>query len=193
MQPFSLPVHLIRQHIFCPRIPYFLEVLGIRPDVPLWVAQGKGYHDRQERLSKNRTLKRFGFDSAARQFRVNLESSALGLHGIADAVLETADRIYPVEFKTELAETGRGQVLQLLAYGLMAEEKYGKTFEQGFLLYGEKGRTRKVIRHPKNEAALRKTVAALRANLTTPRMPESPASVHQCGQCEFFNYCNDRF
>src|SRR3989344_8100597 len=107
MKPYSLPVHLLRQHVFCPRIPYFIEGLGITPEAPLWVQQGQDYHARQEQLSRDRTLKRFGLEHATRQFRVHLSSTRLGTHGIADALLETATEVYPVEFKTELSEVGR--------------------------------------------------------------------------------------
>lgn len=193
MKPYSLPAHLLRQHAFCPRIPYFIEGLGISPETPLWVQQGQDYHARQERLTRDRTLKRFGLDKATRQFRVRLSSARLGLHGIADAVLETETEIFPVEFKTEFSEAGRGQVLQLTAYGLMAEEMQGKRFVAGFLLYGQKGKTRKVERTDALTGDVVRVLEAVRQNLAAARMPESSAATPQCGQCEYFNYCNDRF
>ena len=193
MKPYSLPAHLLRQHAFCPRIPYFIEGLGISPETPLWVQQGQDYHARQERLTHDRTLKRFGLDKAARQFRVRLSSARLGLHGIADAVLETENEVYPVEFKTEFSEAGRGQILQLTAYGLMAEEMKGKRFVAGYLLYGQKGNTRKVERSNALTGDLNHALEVVRANLAAARMPESSAAAPQCGQCEYFNYCNDRF
>jgi CRISPR-associated exonuclease Cas4 len=193
MKPYSLPAHLLRQHAFCPRIPYFLEGLGITPETPLWVRQGQDYHQRQERLTRDRTLKRFGLAQAVRHFRMRLNSSELGIHGVADAVLETSDAVFPVEFKTEFSEAGRGQLLQLAAYGLMAEETLTKPFEAGFLLYGAKGKTRRIKRTDPLVNDVGRALAAIRQNLAAARMPESPASVPQCGQCEYFNYCNDRF
>lgn len=193
MKPYSLPVHLLRQHAFCPRIPYFIEGLGITPETPLWVQQGQDYHARQERLTRDRTLKRFGLDHAACHFRMRFSSARLGIHGIADAVLETEAEVYPVEFKTEFSEAGRGQTLQLMAYGLMAEETKHKRFAAGFLLYGRKGKTRKVERTDALVADVEQSLEVIRRNLAAARMPESSATAPQCGQCEYFNYCNDRF
>lgn len=193
MKPYSLPAHLLRQHAFCPRIPYFIEGLGISPETPLWVQQGQDYHARQERLTRDRTLKRFGLDRAARHFRMRLSSTRLGIHGIADAVLETATEIYPVEFKTEFSEAGRGQTLQLMSYGLMAEETQHKHFVAGFLLYGQKGKTRRIERTDTLTSDVERALDAVRLNLAAARMPESSAAAPQCGQCEYFNYCNDRF
>ncbi len=193
MKPYSLPAHLLRQHAFCPRIPYFIEGLGISPETPLWVKQGQDYHARQERLTRDRTLKRFGLDRATRHFRMRLSSERLGVHGIADAVLETETHVYPVEFKTEFSHAARGQLLQLTVYGLMAEEMKGKRFAAGFLLYGHKGKTRKVERSDDLTNDVERTLEAIRRNLAAARMPESPATAPQCGQCEYFNYCNDRF
>jgi len=193
MKPYSLPVHLLRQHAFCPRIPYFIEGLGFTPETPLWVQQGQDYHARQERLTRDRTLKRFGLDRATRHFRMRLASERLGIHGIADAVLETETDIYPVEFKTEFSEAGRGQILQLVAYGLMAEEACHKRFTAGFLLYGQKGKTRRFERTDALTDDVAHALDTLRRNLAAARMPESSAAAPQCGQCEYFNYCNDRF
>ncbi len=193
MKPYSLPVHLLRQHAFCPRIPYFVEGLGISPETPLWVQQGQDYHARQERLTRDRTLKRFGLDKATRHFRMRLFSARLGIHGIADAVLETESEVFPVEFKTEFSEAGRGQTLQLVAYGLMAEEMRNKRFAAGFLLYGQKGKTRRNERTDALTGDVERVLDAMRRNLTAARMPESSAAAPQCGQCEYYNYCNDRF
>jgi CRISPR-associated exonuclease Cas4 len=193
MKPYSLPVHLLRQHAFCPRIPYFIEGLGITPETPLWVKQGEDYHERQERLTRDRTLRRFSLDHATRQFRVRLSSTRLSIHGIADAVLETVTEVYPVEFKTELSVAGRGQILQLMAYGMMAEEMQRKHFAAGFLLYGQKGKTRRIERTDALSSDAERVLNEIRRNLATARMPESSACAPQCGQCEYFNYCNDRF
>lgn len=193
MKRSSLPAHLIRQHAFCPRIPYFIEGLGIAPERPLWVQQGQDYHARQERLTKDRTLGRFGLDRATRHFQVRLSCQRLGAHGIADALLETEGQVYPVEFKTELSATGRGQVLQLIAYGIMAEATRRKRFTAGFLLYGRKGKTQRIERTEALVEEVGRTIEAIWRNLAAARMPESAASTAQCGQCEYLNYCNDRF
>lgn len=189
----SLPCSLLRQFLFCPRIPYFHEVLGIRPAQPLWVRQGIDWHHRQEILSRNRTLARFDLLQARRLSQVQLASEAHGLHGIADLVLLTPEEVIPVEFKQGPAPLNKGGQLQLTAYGVLAEEKFKLPFRRSFVLSGEKAKATCFPDSPERRAQLAQTVAELNRTLETPLLPDSSASVPQCGQCEFLAHCNDRF
>ena len=85
----SLPINLIRQWCFCPRIVYYQELLNIKAHKPLWVAQGEDSHKKVEHLEKRRSFRKYGLDTAIRHFNVAMKSSKYNLHGIADWVLET--------------------------------------------------------------------------------------------------------
>ena len=189
----SLPCSLLRQFHFCPRIPYFCEVLGVRPPQPLWVKQGVDWHRRQERLSHNRTLSRYGLLSAQRHFQCQLESQTLGIHGVADLVLFTDSETIPVEFKQGSAPLNHGGQIQLTAYGVLAEERFQLPFKRGFVLVGD---SPKAISFPDTtgrRADLLNTISRLRQTLDSPLLPDSSASLPQCGQCEYLARCNDRF
>ena len=51
---------MLRQHCFCPRIPFFQLMRGIQPVGPMWLQQGLNHHVREEMLAKRRKLSRFG-------------------------------------------------------------------------------------------------------------------------------------
>lgn len=189
----SLPCSLLRQFLFCPRIPFFSEVLGIRPPQPLWVKQGVDWHRRQETLSKNRTLSRYGLLSAHLRFQCHLESETLGIHGIADLVLLTETEVVPVEFKQGSAPLNRGGQVQLTAYGVLAEERFNLPFKRCFVLSGDNAKTQSFPDTPDRRSMLHNTIARLRQTLSAPLLPDSPASLPQCGQCEYLARCNDRF
>src|SRR5690625_3753846 len=141
----SLPASLIRQHVFCPRIPFYNEVLSINPGDRPWQSQGVSYHKRQEMLVRRRRLERFGLSEATLKTNISLYSEKKSLHGICDALLINEEQVVPLEFKLSSSfQPRRGHILQLAAYGVLAEEQFGKPCVQMFILYGDKGKMHRV-------------------------------------------------
>jgi CRISPR-associated exonuclease Cas4 len=176
---------------FCPRIPFFYEVMNVNPIMPKWVQQGNKHHLRQIIRQKQRTLKRFDLDYAEIFYEYSLSSEVLGMHGRCDLLLETVDEIVPVEVK--LGEKAHeGYVLQAIAYGLVAEEVFQKPFKITFLLLGEKAKPQLIEATPELKAKVIKKWSQMVASFEEALLPDSPATLAQCSQCEFINHCNDR-
>ena len=95
----SIPVSLLRQFCFCPRIPYFSLVRGISPSNPGWVEDGIIFHDKTKYLIKRRKFERYGIMEPKFKFSVYLKSSNLGLHGICDAIIYGSVNILMGSFK----------------------------------------------------------------------------------------------
>lgn len=189
----SLPASLIRQHVFCPRIPFYNEVLSINPGDRPWQSQGVSYHKRQEMLMRRRRLERFGLSEATLKINISLYSEKKSLHGICDALLINEGQVVPLEFKLSSSfQPRRGHILQLAAYGVLAEEQLGKPCEQMFILYGDKGKMHRVKLDEALRSNLMRTVDTMRENLRKPLLPASSATNAQCGQCEYLNFCADR-
>lgn len=188
----SLPASLLRQWAFCPRIPWFMEALGLSPPRPLWVRQGVEHHQRERMLQRRRRLSRYGLEGARLVHNPSLSAPGLGLHGIPDALLETGYSVHPLEFKLGEAPPGRGHELQIAAYGLLAESCFGKPCPSGFILYGARGKTREIRLTEEIRAHMFRVLAELRRSLDNALMPVTSAGTAQCTQCEFLNYCNDR-
>ena len=177
---------LYTQYLVC------LEYRGIHPSDRLWQKQGISYQKRQEMLGKRRKLSRFGLENGIVRYQVELASKTLGIHGICDAVIEHNGAYYPVEFKLSSAKPVKGHRLQLTAYALMLEEHYGQSVELGFILYGDRGKTDTVVFNEWQELT-KHAIEQVKHSFTSPLLPHSPASEAQCGQCEYLNYCADRF
>ena len=56
---FSVPVNLIRQWCYCPRVVYYIELTNIPIHRPIWVKQGEDFHQLEEKLWQRRNLSRF--------------------------------------------------------------------------------------------------------------------------------------
>lgn len=193
MKLYSLPVHLLRQMLFCPRIPWFMEVVGLRPAEPFWVMDGNEFHLRQAMLARSRTLQGMGLDKAGKLYNVHVHSESLCLHGIIDLLLVTESECIPVELKSQKPPNIMPVVVQLAAYGLLAEEVTGKPCRRGILLYGPRIKTRLVAM----DDSVRQLVVEMSCKLhhligNSPTIPDTSATVAQCTQCEYVNFCNDR-
>lgn len=189
---FSLPIHLLRQHLFCPRIPWFQELLNYKPPQPQWVRQGLDFHQRQASVFRHRTLQRFGLQQASKRFQVAVQSAHWKMHGIVDCVLESESAVYAVEIKLAGRKPGSGHILQVAAYGLLLSETLAKPCPRGFVVIEEKGKTWPVELTEARIAEVISIREAISSNLERARMPDSGATNAQCSQCEYLNYCNDR-
>lgn len=193
MKPFdSIPASLLRQHLFCPRIPWLQRKMGLQPATPLWVKQGEDYHAKQQELFKRRNLSRFGLEQAIWHFELSLWHNDLSFHGKPDALLELDEEVIPLEFKMTGSKPLPSQIVQLTAYGLLAEKSMGKICKRGFLLYEERGKTHEIIFDELRKQKVFEVAMRILDNESRPLLPDSSAGEHQCGQCEYLNYCNDR-
>lgn len=189
---YSLPISLIRQYCFCPRIPYFQELLRLNPPRPVWVKQGEDLHKNQEKVFKHRTLKRFDLVQAKQEFNVPVSADDLQLHGVVDSMLFNNQEIYPVEFKLSGHKPVKGQILQLTAYAMVSEYQYNLPCKQGFILFEDKGKTHPIVFKPKDKEQVIVIRDHILNDFEKSCLPDSPATPAQCTQCEYLNHCNDR-
>ncbi len=189
---YSLPISLLRQYCFCPRIPYFQELLKLNPPKPVWVKQGEDLHKGQEKIFKHRTLKRFNLVQAKQEFNVFVSAEELQLHGMVDSLLNSNEEIYPIEFKLNGHKPVKGQILQLTAYAMVAEYQYNLPCRQGFILFENKGKTHPIVFKLKNKEQVVIIRDQILNDLEKSYLPDSPATPAQCTQCEYLNHCNDR-
>lgn len=186
---------MLRQYCFCPRIPYFYIVRSIKPYEQPWVKQGIDEHIRQQMLMKRRNLSRFNINNIGFiKDNVELYSEKLNLHGICDAVIETAEASFVLEFKnSSYYKISLATSVQLAAYAMLYEENFNKHVEKGFVLYGTKAKILEI----KIDQELKDRTLDIRDKIleTIKRsyIPNSPADETKCSQCEFFNFCADRY
>lgn len=187
----SVPVNLIRQWCYCPRVVYYMELTDIAIERPIWVKQGQRFHHLEEKLWNRRNLRRFNLSEGVRHHNLFIESAELGLHGIVDMAVETEEHVYAVEFKLSADNKKRGDILQLVAYAMLLEKQFGKESITGFLV--GRGKVLHVIDiDAKKRDEVGEKAELIRKMLKRGIKPESPASIAQCCNCEYLNFCNDR-
>ena len=186
----EIPVSLIRQHVFCPRIPYFILLLDREWVKPLWVSQGQNYQEKRELLLKKRLLTGFACDTQIR-FNVSVYSAKWGIYGVVDCILETAEEIIPVEIKMNANHPQRGHILQLTGYSLCltTAEKPVKRF---LILTGKRLNRHEFAFTETLVNEFEKELMTIRKNLERPFPPYSSAPVAKCAQCEYQIQCQDR-
>jgi len=190
----GLTVSDVRQHVYCPRIPYFR--LGARlPHRFVTVAMQEGIleHQRTEALEQRRSLRAYGLTDGERAFDVQLRSERLALGGRVDMVIRRASEVIPVEFKNTRAGLGLHHKYQLAAYALLAEERFGRPVRRTFVYFIPLKRAQPVEITPAMRAYTKRVLNEIRAAVQHERMPAGTRMLSRCGVCEFLPYCNDRW
>ena len=112
---------------------------------------------------------------------------------MCDVLIAGVDSVYPVEIKLHGDKPTKSQKMQLIAYGMLAEVMHGKKFDIGFVLYEKNGKTAPVKVTDKDKAEVVTIVGEIIQMIKIGRLLYSSADDGKCTQCEFLNYCNDRF
>lgn len=189
-----IPVNLLRQYKFCPRIVYYNLLTNIKPIFPKHVKLGEEYHLLQDSLESSRKFKKLHIEILEKISNRYLEDKDLGICGKIDLGFITKDEVIPVEFKfTENKKPSYSHILQLLAYGMVMKKKYNKDLKRGFIISSNNLKTTEIFFTENQREDLLKTVKEIQKIVKNSIFPDSSADFNKCSQCEYLNYCNDRF
>ena len=188
----KIPVNLIRQWCYCPRVVYYMELNDIVVHRPSWVKQGESFHNKERELWKRRNLSRFNLQEGKVYHNLLLKSEKFFFHGIVDMAIECSDAVYPVEFKLSTKVAKRKDWLQLTAYAMLLEDKFSKPCHFGFLT-GKGNILCKIKIDKKKRQEVLEVVNKINEMLEKGVKPDSSATAVQCCACEYINFCNDRF
>lgn len=188
----SLRVSDLKQYIYCPRILYFYYVLPVPRRVTRKMEYGKMEHIEIQQLEKRRGLKPYGILEGKRSFQISLSSTRLGIHGVLDMMITSADsNIYPVDFKHSLRQKDLHQKYQLAAYAMLLEEAYQRPVRFGFLYLIPAKKIVPVEITGGMREHVKKVISAIKNVVMGERMPAYVRSKQRCTDCEFRNYCAD--
>lgn len=116
-------------------------------------------------------------------------SEKFGLIGKCDVVEFHPDgRIYPVEYKHGKKREQAHDDLQLAAQAMCLEEMFGKPVEKGAIYHHSSRRRREVAITPALRQQVKDTIAAIRAVLTSGRLPP-PVNDARCKECSLNDIC----
>ncbi len=188
-----LTVGDLKQAAYCPRIPYFLRTLGVRPPATFLMQHG----ERQERVftaqQKRHTVTRFRLPAGVRHSHVTVRSPDLRLSGTIDLAIEGDAESVVVDFKAGRDAIWDNHRVQLAAYALMAEERFRKPCRRGYVLYRERGHWVEVEINEALRGRTMELLHRLREATGLGLFPEPTEVMARCRNCEFLNFCGDRW
>lgn len=187
----------LKQYHYCPRILFYHHCLpAIRPTTYKMQAGIEAQPQEEEREAR-RSLRRYGLSRGEIETNVYLESTRLGLRGEVDLMIKTDDNpqgdweVIPVDYKLSTARLGQHFKLQLLAYGLLLEERYELPARRGFLYAIPRRQAQEVRFTAKLRTTLSRALAEMTDLVFHERMPAPAWPRAKCIACEFRRFCND--
>jgi len=180
----------LKQYIYCPRIFFYHACLpDVRP-VTAKMTHGIHAHEAEQKRAARRTMHQYHIVEGTRHFDVPVFSERLRLSGQIDEVVETADGMFPVDYKLA-KKAGFHFKIQLTAYAMLLEETTGQRIKQGYL-YLMRSREMITVKLTKK---LRVTVEQAITTMWQMRddelMPPPNTYSGRCTDCEFRRFCND--
>jgi len=186
-----IPAAWIRQYYFCPRIIYFLGVLGYSERLTESMVEGKDFHSSEERKAKRRRSVAGERREPAKSVwsKLPAASEKLGLYGVIDEVYETENGLIIVENKFMKAprKPYPGHIYQAAAYAMLAEEKIGKIARKIIIKYL---RDNKAFEIPLTEDLKRHvlwTISRIKSIIEGEKLPRG--NPKRCENCGFTKIC----
>ena len=186
-----IPINLIRQYHFCPRIVYFNLFTNIKPIFPRHVELGKNYHQLQYNLTKHRKFKKLNINYKEILIEKYLENETLNINGIVDLAF-IGDEVIPVEFKFIDKKPSYYYMLQVVGYGMLLEKEFNLPFRRGYIIYSNNIKFYPIILSDKIKKDFFNTIKEIKKIEQIGILPDSSANENKCSQCEYINYCDDR-
>ncbi|MBS0212457.1 MAG: CRISPR-associated endonuclease Cas1 [Proteobacteria bacterium] len=196
-----IPVRMLNEHVYCPRLAYLEWVQGEWADSADTV-EGRWRHRRVDKpagdLPKPADATAAQAEGDEERPRIHarsitLSSNKLGLIAKLDLVEGEGDVVTPVDYKRgSRPHTARGvydpERVQLCAQGLLLRE-HGYTCEEGAIYYVE---SRERVRVPFDEELLgltRRSIGELRACAAGGVIPPPLVDSPKCPRCSLVTIC----
>lgn len=181
------------EYEFCPRFVYFMLYLEIpqHEEQHFKVQIGREIHEEKERMNKDYTRKKL--DVEKKLITQQLSSEVYPIHGIVDEVLFMKDgTAAPLDFKFAEFE---GKVYntyksQLVMYGMLIEENFGRPVKKGYLVYTRsKNELVEVEITEEDRLEVMQTVNEIISIIDKGYFPEGANSKKKCENCCYRNIC----
>lgn len=186
-----LTVTDLKQFDYCPRVVFYERCLPhIRPRT-YKMDVGRDAHEDEPKRASRRNLSAYDLPEGNRQFDMLLQSERLGLTGLLDEVIVTAEgKFFPVDYKLA-KHASPNHRLQLAAYGLLLEDGGAPLVETGYIYLIGQRKAMVVNLTGKLKQAVIEQLNALRHMIEREQMPEPTSVRARCSSCEFRRFCND--
>ena len=178
-----IPLSALNHSAYCPRRCGLIHVEGEFTD-NIHTARGNAEHERVDQVAHET-----GPSGARVEFALPVWSDRIGLIGKCDVVEFWPDgTVYPVEYKHGKRKKWLNDDLQLAAQTLCLEEMLGRPVTQGAIYHTSSRRRREVAVTQELRTLVLETVDAIRAMLTSGRLPP-PVNDARCEGCSLNEIC----
>jgi CRISPR-associated exonuclease Cas4 len=188
-----LTVHDIKQWRYCRRVVYYQRLVPVVGRPTFKMEHGRVAEADLRRLERRRKLREYGLEDGVRHFRVALESERYRLTGTADLVVETADAVFPADFKYTEGPCRANHVTQLAAYALLAEERFRRRSDRGFVYLVPQELVEAVELTDERKRVVVDALRGIREMIAMGACPDATPVRARCQSCEYRNYCGDQF
>ncbi|GAP66044.1 CRISPR-associated Cas1/Cas4 family protein [Mizugakiibacter sediminis] len=189
-----IPVRMLNEHVYCPRLAYLMWVQGEWADSADTV-EGRHRHKRVDTPSGDLpdAAQARAEDVEIHARSVTLSSNSLGLIAKLDLIEGEGDRVTPVDYKRgKRPHIARGvydpERVQLCAQGLLLRE-HGYVCEEGAIYYVESKERVGVPFDDELIAQTRNAIAELRAMAAGGRIPDPLVDSPKCPRCSLVTIC----
>lgn len=185
-----VPISALQHYLYCPRQCALIH-LEQQWAENRQTAEGKLLHQRADKPQVDR---RRGVRTVTGMPLLSLE---LGITGKADVVefhiVETDERVFPVEYKRGRPKAHRADEVQLCAQALCLEAMFGRQVEAGALFYGQTRRRQKVDFDMALRELTRQVIADTRGMLASGKTPSADYEPKRCDRCSLIDVCQPRW
>lgn len=189
-----LPVRMVNEYEYCPRLAYLEWVQSEWADSPETV-QGRYRHRRIDRgggkLAEAATTRATDVGSKARS--VSLSSPRLGLIATMDLVEQDGDRVVPVDYKRgRRPHVEKGayapERVQLCAQGMILED-HGYRCDEGALYFVESRERVRVVFDDDLRERTHSAINGLRLTAAGGQVPPPLEDSPKCPRCSLVSIC----
>ncbi|MCD6368675.1 CRISPR-associated protein Cas4 [Candidatus Woesearchaeota archaeon] len=184
----------IKQFFFCPRIIYYMHVLGFRERTTESEISGREAHEdiiKREKRRKSLAAKRI-FTGYRKHFGVKMVSKKLLLKGRLDMLVENGKNYIPVEYKSiplKRKKPPANHKYQLIAYGLLVDETYDTYTKLGYIYYSVNDRLVPVYFTRNSKEYVKETTKHIREIILNEEIPRGYSSPSKCKNCGYHIFC----
>ncbi|SFE89522.1 CRISPR-associated protein Cas4 [Roseivivax sediminis] len=178
----SLPLSALQHWLFCPRQCALIHVERLWEENRL-TAEGRVLHERADA----------GIPESREGMRVlrsvQIASSRLCVHGVADVVEMHGTHPFPVEYKRGRPKAHRADEVQLCAQAICLEELTGQEVPKGALFYGARRRRQGVVFDADLRALTSRVASEARSAMAAGDLPAPVYDPSRCESCSLNGLC----
>jgi len=191
---FWITVNDIKQYIYCPRIPFYNNLLSGTGDVTYGMLTGREFEFSLNKDILTKLFKDLIYDGYKLVKDLALFSEEFMLRGKLDYALIGEHKAYPIEVK--YSNNPDIYKMQLAAYSILLEDSLKLKTTEGYFLYKYshiKIKLNRVKITSSDKAKVLYIADVVRSNVMDGIRPDPTEYRAKCNFCEFKNFCDDIF